>query len=88
MRRRYILLQKPQTRASGSGNGRGFPECSPALPVAHPGSLFFPQSYLYYYLKIVTNKLANDTRIEVAENHKLVLLPISELRAFALLGVT
>lgn len=29
-----------------------------------------------------------DIKIEVAENHKLVLLPISELRALALLGVT
>lgn len=29
-----------------------------------------------------------DIRIEVAENHKLVLFPISELRALALFGVT
>ena len=41
-----------------------------------------------FYFKILNNRLAIETRIEVAENHKLVLVPISELRAFALLGVT
>ena len=41
-----------------------------------------------HYFKIFTNRLTMDTKIEVAENQRLVLLPTSEFRAFALLGVT
>ena len=39
------------------------------------------------YFKMFTNRLTTDTKIEVAENQRLVLLPTSEFRAFALLGV-
>ena len=37
---------------------------------------------------MVTKIFAKDTKIEVAENQRLVLVPTSELRAFVLLGVT
>lgn len=40
------------------------------------------------YLKTVTNKLAIDTRIEVALTHNDVLCPISEFLALVLLGLT
>ena len=40
------------------------------------------------YFNMLISKLATDTRMEVAENHKLVLLPMSELRAAVLFGVT
>ena len=37
---------------------------------------------------MVTNRLAIDTKMEVALIHRVVLLPISELRAAVLLGLT
>ena len=51
-------------------------------------SLKFVSFIANHYFKIFTNRLTTDTRIEVAENQRLVLLPTSEFRAFALLGVT
>ena len=45
-------------------------------------------SVMDIYLKIVTNKLANDTRIEVALTHNDVLCPMSEFLALVLLGLT
>lgn len=50
--------------------------------------LLFLLSLFQNYFKILNNKLARDTRMDVAENHKLVLFPISEFRALALFGVT
>lgn len=37
---------------------------------------------------MVTNRLARETRIEVAEMAMVVVLPMSELRDLVLLGVT
>ena len=37
---------------------------------------------------MVTKILAKDTKIEVAENQRLVLVPTPALRAFVLFGVT
>jgi hypothetical protein len=40
------------------------------------------------YLKIVTNKLATDTKMLVADTQREVLAVISDVLALALLGVT
>lgn len=45
-------------------------------------------SVMEIYLKMVTNKLAKDTRIEVALTHSEVLCPMSEFLALVLLGLT
>ena len=41
-----------------------------------------------FYFKIVTNKLAIETKMEVALNHNEVLWPMSEFFDLVLLGVT
>jgi len=45
-------------------------------------------SLIVDYFNIVTKRVANETKIEIPENHNPVLVPTSEFFALVLLGVT